>query len=392
MLRAFIARSAQTPLSVVLDLGEHTDLPQGSQLAALLVEHSSRFVEFVLVAGTGQHIQRVLTNFTHPAPQLRSMTLGRCTQDHVFDAFGGQMQTMRRLDLTLLDNASLVPALLQALASLESLEVLSLAIRNNVDRDFPDETSVADPLIIRLEKLREVHLLCDEHHTKLAMILAHMSLPATTTLDFQFSRLHYASLPAFSDLDLIIKQLIVNKHDAILSLDRGVDDTTSTVVRSGDGKVQLGWQGGHSGLLMGSDDCKVAFCMFPFPTLQHLTIVSDNFWHSVRNQKELTQLLIAVPTVTSLSVRGPPGLQRTVSRVLGQQALLILPNLSSLAIVDADTTPRAMRRLPMYLDIRAEFDAGLSLLELVIGPGAEVPGAVLADLEDVVDTVVVKKE
>ncbi|OBZ65992.1 hypothetical protein A0H81_14035 [Grifola frondosa] len=376
MLREFIRRSQRADLSVAFHVGSMLGrYPLAVSLASILSVHSHRFVKFVLMTTDINIDGWFLRVFNRPAPQLQILQSNGVFRGHVVQIFNGQMPRLRRLDLIFLARPEIVPILLRAFAGFKNLTNVSLRLYDvalpSFLQDNRDTSYEATPFV-HLPNLQELILDSNGHPNIMLDILAHVTFPAPT-----FVNVHFLCTPR--DRQQTLGQLC-----PVLSSFSAITENVTCGIR-----LSLHW-GGPKAV---HNFKNIAFRAIPFPSLKRLTICLIEDARDVAliwSEEEVTELLLPIPTVSSLIIQAPPAFLRAFFRVLGRQDVSVLPNLTAISFIyiDIKSLRIELEELHGHLSTRG---IRLSALNFTFLGRKLFPKAVLSQLEGIVDRVTVEK-
>ncbi|KAH9916227.1 hypothetical protein B0H21DRAFT_828021 [Amylocystis lapponica] len=385
ILRQYLTRSGDALLRINIapPIISNVDL-----LAQTLSSQSHRFVSFHLHDVDGDKATEVLSFFTSPAPQLRSLHIRPLSDTDSLDTvFNDQMPLLTDMEITanpknllarrnltrLFIHAAYVETdrlmnLLRACPTLESLELECLSQPDDASRRL---RSRGTPVIL-LKCLRELYV----HNSNSAdmVILPYLSFPKTTVVKLGYLR-HSELVTVLcdctslretaSDVKMTTLELCPDTHFRYVNL------------RSPQLEIQV-WDRHTAPEFTG-------FSAMPFQALSHLTIRDNGCpfpeyqWrHSFQRIPTLTHMEVCVKDVTTLAIL------HVIGTNVSDAETVLCPELTHLVLSgDVDEGQAVCEEMLSCCLARAAAGAPIISCEIALKTREEIPTPVLARLDEI---------
>ncbi|KAH9923303.1 hypothetical protein B0H21DRAFT_895182 [Amylocystis lapponica] len=386
ILRQYLTRSGDTLLRI--DIAAPPMESTLDVLAPILSNQSHRFVSFHLYNVDGETAMEVLSFFTSPAPQLRSLHIRPFLETSLDPVFDDQMPLLRDMEITadpinLLARENLTRLVIRYIfVEADQLVNLLRACPNLVSLDLACLVQPVNVLhrlkgtpVIPLKCLRELHV--ESSDSSDTFILPYLSFPKATIVKLDLLT-HSELVTALRDC-VSLHEIASDAKTATLELSQTAYYIYVTL-RSPQLDIQV--HGYHAAL----EGCEfTGFSAMPFQTLSHLTIrdngcpFPEHQWrHSFQRIPTITHLEVCAKDVTTLAIL------RAIGTDIPDAETVLCPELTHLVLSgDVDEGQAVCEEMLSCCLARAAAGAPIMSCEIVLKTREEIPTSVLARLDEI---------
>ncbi|OBZ65251.1 hypothetical protein A0H81_14759 [Grifola frondosa] len=294
MLEEFIIRSKDALLSFkFMSPVSRLECPETfPQIVQTLSLHIGRISEIEIQETCPGKMRTILTLFTLPAPQLRTLRLHGSDLLPESSMFGGQMPLLRQINVrgptqwfpyqnltelvVSIVNAPPAEEIIWTLQRCPDLMILSLFFARSILPDNIDDEELVPKCHIELCHLERLRLRT-RNYDDMAFILSHLSFSSTTSVQLTFAKQRPSSLPMAKNCPSL--RDILSRVDWAYLEFHILLDCDHLVLRCEDPDVEIAWgwdADEEEGDGFDEDEWESPDpSSLPFPDLQHVTFLND---------------------------------------------------------------------------------------------------------------------